>query len=479
MDEEKKIDETTAPPDAPDTSTGTLTDGATEPNPSFDAPPEAPQESLIPERETAESSFAERPGGNWTHPIEPQQPAPYTIPPRNTNTYHAPAKPSFTDTVGGKFAALMLCLCLIISGIAGFAGVLIGRNLPAAGGTPQTAVLWETPTDFVVPSPTDTGTQLTAAIDAVYASVVEISTETVVSGAFLGQSVQSGAGSGVVVTSDGYIVTNNHVIDGAKTITVRLSDGTSYPATLRGTDAETDLAVIKIEVAQPLTNVAVWTTHEPRIGQEVFAIGNPLGTLGGSVTDGILSALDREISVDGVPMRLLQTNAAVNPGNSGGGLFDLSGALIGIVNAKYTDESLEGLGFAIPSKIAKDIVAQLISQGYVSGRPQLGIVYLNVTQSNLLSVYNNYPDIVPLIQAVGRYGYYVENATNANVISGELLRGDYLISVDGKQLTSTTAFGAILRAHAVGDEVEVEVLRGSSQTPVKVVVKLSQKTITT
>ncbi|MEG2489159.1 MAG: trypsin-like peptidase domain-containing protein, partial [Anaerorhabdus sp.] len=211
-------------------------------------------------------------------------------------------------------------------------------------------------------------------------SVVEIRTETVSNNFLLQEYVSEGAGSGVIITSDGYIVTNNHVIDNASTINVTLSDGTSYPATLIGKDAATDLAVIKIE-ATNLTMAVLGNSDGISVGDTVVAIGNPLGRLGGSATDGIISALDREITIDNETMTLLQTNAAVNPGNSGGGLFNSRGELIGIVNAKSSGSDIEGLGFAIPVNDVKTVAEQLINDGYVSNRASMGVYLSEVTQA--------------------------------------------------------------------------------------------------
>ena len=188
-------------------------------------------------------------------------------------------------------------------------------------------------------------------VDLVADSVVEITTSHVVTDRFYHQYVTSGAGSGVVIAENGYIITNNHVIDGATEITVHLTDGRQFQAIVVGTDPKTDIAVLKIGTTG-LTFATMGSSKDLVVGQDVIAIGNPLGSLGGTVTDGIISALDRTVTVDGTQMTLMQTNAAINPGNSGGGLFDMAGQLIGIVNAKQSDTGIEGLGFAIPIDIA-------------------------------------------------------------------------------------------------------------------------------
>ncbi len=197
-------------------------------------------------------------------------------------------------------------------------------------------------------------------------SVVEITTSQVQYDLFVGNYITSGAGSGVIISENGYIITNHHVVDGATSITVRLSNGTTYSAELIGSHANSDIAVLRIN-ATGLKAATLGNSSALKVGQGVVAIGNPLGSLGGTVTDGIISALDRQVIVGGYPMTLLQTNAAINPGNSGGGLFNMAGELIGIVNAKQSDTGIEGLGFAIPIDVAWSKASDLMQYGYVTG----------------------------------------------------------------------------------------------------------------
>ncbi len=199
-------------------------------------------------------------------------------------------------------------------------------------------------------------------------SVVEITTSQVQYDVMVGNYVKSGAGSGVIISENGYIITNHHVVDGATAIKVRLSSGTEYTADLIGSNARSDVAVIRIN-ATKLKAATLGKSSELKVGQGVVAIGNPLGTLGGTVTDGIISAIDRQVNVEGYPMTLLQTNAAINHGNSGGGLFNMAGELIGIVNAKMSDSEtgIEGLGFAIPIDVAWNKASDLMRYGYVTG----------------------------------------------------------------------------------------------------------------
>ena len=171
---------------------------------------------------------------------------------------------------------------------------------------------------------------------------------------FGGSYVQSGAGSGVIISQDGYIVTCAHVVSGANNITVQLADGTEYTATVVGQDSTSDVAVLKIE-ATGLTPAVIGDSDSLAVGETTIAVGNPLGTLSNTVTNGIVSALNREVTVQGNDMNLIQTSASISPGNSGGGLFNANGELIGIVNAKSSSSDAEGLGFAIPINTAMEM----------------------------------------------------------------------------------------------------------------------------
>ena len=193
-------------------------------------------------------------------------------------------------------------------------------------------------------------------------TVVEVRTETAQYSSFYGQYVTEGAGSGVIVSStdDGtYIITCAHVIEGSSKVTVTLTDGTEYEAVQTAYDTITDIGIIKINVSN-LKTALIGDSDDIVVAEEVIAIGNPLGELGGSVTNGIISALEREIQIDGLNYKLIQTSAEISPGNSGGGLFNIKGELIGIVNAKSVGEDVEGLGFAIPINDAVNIARDLI-----------------------------------------------------------------------------------------------------------------------
>ena len=248
--------------------------------------------------------------------------------------------------------------------------------------------------------------------------------------------------------------TNDHVVDGASTITVRTKDGESYEATLLGTDSKTDIAVLRIE-ADGLTPAILGDSDALSVGEYAMAIGNPLGQLGGTVTDGIVSALSREVNVNGENMTLLQTNAAINPGNSGGGLFNEKGELIGIVNAKSSNgasssgASIEGLGFAIPVNTVKNSVQELLDYGYVRGRPALGITLLNVQNAQDAFQYR-----------VSRLGVYVQSVTEGGASEKAGVQvGDCIIALGDVAVSTHAEVKSQLNNYAVGDTVQLQVIR--------------------
>ena len=359
----------------------------------------------------------------------------------------APREKPRRDRRKGAFAAVMAA-CMVFSLGCGFGGGYLASRLNstasssgASGGQP---VFYQS-----VSNNPNKGSLSVAEVAAKAAdSVVEINTETVSSSFYGGQRVSQSAGSGVILSADGYIVTNNHVVAGADSITVRTRDGKSYAANLVGTDPDTDLAVLKIE-ASGLTPAVLGSSDDLVVGDTAVALGHPLGELGGTVTSGIISALSREVTIDNQTMTLLQTNAAINPGNSGGGLFNSNGELVGVVNAKYAKEGVEGLGFAIPINTAKPVIEQLISQGYVSGRVDTGFTPIDRTDEATAMQYR-----------VSRTGVYVyEVTTNTDGFQS----GDLLLSIDGKDIDSMSDYNAALQGRSVGDQLAVVVLRGNRQ----------------
>jgi len=265
----------------------------------------------------------------------------------------------------------------------------------------------------------------------------------------------SSSGTGVVLTPDGYIVTNCHVVEGAQNISVQLTDERILPARLVGSDTVSDLAVLQVD-AQDLVPAVFGESENLRVGDTVVAIGDPLGVeLRGTLTDGIVSAINRDVTMDGRPMTLIQTNAALNSGNSGGPLINCYGQVIGINTMKigaFTDKAgVEGLGFAIPSATVKDVVDQLIRQGYVSGRPDLGI------EGEALSVFYQHYYRLP----EGLYVTQVEPGSDAAAKGIE--RGDILIRINDIPVTTADELSSVLYNCEVGETVTAVIYRGGFQ----------------
>ena len=285
-------------------------------------------------------------------------------------------------------------------------------------------------------------------------SVVEISTESVVTGSFAQQYVQQGAGSGVIISQDGYILTNNHVINGANSVKVRLRDGTEYDATIIGSDSDNDIALLKVN-ATGLSPATFGDSNSLAVGDYVVAIGNPLGELGGTVTDGIISALARKVTIEDTQMTLLQTNAQVNPGNSGGGLFNANGELVGIVNAKQSATEVEGIAFAIPINNVLDILSVLKEYGYVTGEVDLGIDFTDITSDETAFYYG--------VNQTGCYVLSVDSGSNAE--KAGVTRGDLVTKVNDTDVSSSSDITTALEKAEVGDTVTFTVSRrGTSKT---------------
>ncbi|MCO8194331.1 MULTISPECIES: S1C family serine protease [Anaerofustis] len=271
------------------------------------------------------------------------------------------------------------------------------------------------------------------------------------------------AGSGVIITSDGYIATNNHVVEGASKITVTTADSKSYTAKLVGRDEQTDIAVLKIE-ATGLKNATLGKSSSLEVGDEVVAIGNPLGELSGTVTNGIVSALNREVTIENETMSLIQTNASINAGNSGGGLFDKNGLLVGIVNAKASGENVEGLGFAIPIDTAKEVIEQIMDYGYVKGRVTSGLTLIDILDKQTAMQYG--------VNELGVYIYSVEEGSNAEKAG---LKSGYIVTaVNDTKVESASVFKAVINKLEVGDTIKVTVSNGINQGSVEY--KLTEKT---
>lgn len=293
-------------------------------------------------------------------------------------------------------------------------------------------------------------------------SIVDIQAEKINKGSWFGSYMESGAGSGVIVSPDGYIITNNHVVENASKIVVRLKNQKTYDAELIGHDAESDLAVIKIN-EKNLNAVVYGNSKDVKVGQISLIIGNPLGKLGGTVTLGIISAVDRNITIDGHSMSLIQTDASVNPGNSGGGMFNDKGQLIGIVVAKTGGANVEGLGFAIPVDKVKAVAKDLAQYGYVKGRPATGMTYIDLT---------NVQDAI--IYSVPNLGIYIKSVDSEAAKKAGFQKGDMVFFVDKIQIKSFEDLLKALENKKVGETVEYKVIRDDSIVTINLV--LGEKT---
>ena len=417
-----------------------------------------------PESETAYTApQTDNGAGGATPPVHPVQPQD-AQPPKKKKKFN------------GKRVARS-AVALVLAAAMGFAGGFVGAKFGGSGKVviqqvaPSSTADSASGSDNSITAASSSGSSLTTeqVADLVSPSVVVITTEQVVYSqwSWYGQNqVESGAGSGVIISSDGYILTCAHVVDGASTITVTIGDK-DYTATLVGEDTTSDIAVIKID-ADGLTPATVGNSDSLKVGQSVMAVGNPLGELGGTVTGGMISALNRSVTIQGSSsvntMSLIQMDASVSPGNSGGGLFNMNGELVGIVNAKSSSSDAEGLGFAIPINDAIKVAQELLENGYVTGRPYLGITYLAVTDAQTASQLG-----------VNAYGVYVvEVVKGGPAEKAGLQAGDRIVSVDGTEIASKDDLGTLMQKHAAGDTLSITIARdGQMQT---VNVTLGEKT---
>lgn len=411
----------------------------------------------------AGSQGSNYPNGYSQPPVHYYTPAPVAAPVKKKST---------TKTVIAVVAIFLAML--LLAGGAGIGGYFIAMNITDTqtksdngdthggkdnSGDASESTDTDSPSTGVVLAPESLGTKekgtIAEVVEKVADSVVEITTEYASVNSFY---YTEGAGSGVIIDENGYLLTNNHVIEDdsygvASKITVRLSNGNEYEAKLVGTDTDTDIAVLKID-AEGLVAAEIGTSSSLVVGEEIVIIGNPLGTLGGTVTNGIISALDREITVENETMNLLQTNAAVNPGNSGGGMFNLAGELVGIVNAKYSDSGIEGLAFAIPMDDVTYVANEILEYGYVRGRTSLRISVIEISSYSEATYYR--------VNALGLYVYSAEEGYNDDVLQN----GDRIAQIDDIEITSYADIKAILKSHEIGDTLTAVIVRNGRYSTV-------------
>lgn len=354
--------------------------------------------------------------------------------------------------IAGSIAAA----CVLLVG-----GIAIGSSM-SGGADNNSSSVSATSVNSNLPSvnissPTATSTSANDGLsgEEIYAkvspSVVSIQAVNLTSG-------EGGTGSGVIMSADGYIITNNHVVVDENTgvqqdkITVYMSDGTSFPAEVIGLDEQTDLAVLKIDPAgTTLTPAEFGDSNSLQVGEEVYAIGSPGGLeLANTITGGHISALNRDITIDDRVMSLIQTDAAINPGNSGGALINKYGQVIGITSAKLGISYYEGLGFAIPMDTVKPIVDELIQNGYIAGRPQIGISGQNVSEQQ--SAAYGIPQGVRVINVDSR-----SNAAAAGVQANDIITG-----INGTEVTDMDGVNAVKDELSAGDKITLTLYRMST-----------------
>ncbi len=375
-------------------------------------------------------------------------------------------KPGFT---AGRVIALLLC-CALIGGAAGVGGAAImngTRSGPAAlpsGGTHE-SVIYEGDRESTVLSISEIDTSKLMTAAEVYATNVNSTvgiTTSITTNYFGYQSTAAASGSGFIITSDGYIVTNYHVIEKSNSVTVTMYDGTAFEAAVVGYDESNDLAVLKID-ATGLTPVVLGDSSNLNVGDSVLAIGNPLGELTFSLTAGAVSALNREVTLSSnVTMNLIQTDCAINSGNSGGALFNMYGEVIGITNAKYsgsgssTEASIDNIGFAIPINSVRSLIEQIIEKGFLT-KPYIGVTISTVTAE---------------IQSYGLpAGASVQSVTEgAPAAQAGLQVNDIITSANGQEITSSQDLVNFVSACEPGDKLELTVYRSGETITVTVTV---------
>ena len=387
-------------------------------------------------------------GGTTPPPAGPELQAAASKPPKKRRKHS-----------GGRI--VRSAVALVLAAAMGFAGGFVGARVGNAGNKVVIQQVERTDSSAASGTAVASGGMTTSQVsEMVSPSVVVITTEQVVYSqwSWYGQNqVESGAGSGVIISSDGYILTCAHVVSGASQITVTIGD-TDYTATVVGEDDTSDVAVLKID-ATGLTPATVGDSDSLSVGDSVLAVGNPLGELGGTVTSGIVSALNRSVTIQGTSstntMSLIQMDASVSPGNSGGGLFNMNGELIGLVNAKSSSSDAEGLGFAIPINDAIQVAQDLLENGYVSGRPYMGITYIAVTDAQTAAQFN-----------VNAYGVYVVDVVQGGPADKAGLKvGDRIVSIDGTEIAQKDDLGTLMQQHTAGDTLSITVARdGQMQT---------------
>lgn len=357
--------------------------------------------------------------------------------------------------LAGGVIAIVLALALISTGALNFGYTKTPKN--------GTKKIYSSSGAAITNSSSGDAPSSADIIDKVGPAVVGIVCDFESQDWFWGSQTQQGSGSGVIINEDGYIVTNNHVIENATKITVNLISGESYEGKLIGTDSRTDLAVIKIEPKTELSYATFGDSSTLRVGDSVIAIGNPLGEeFAGSASKGIISATNRTLTISDKTLTVLQTDAAINPGNSGGALVNDRGEVIGINTAKISDSSVEGLGFSIPSNEFMPVIKDLMENGHVTGRPLIGISGREITEQ--ISKTYAYPVGV----------YVVEVSPFSGAEDAGIKNKDVILEVNGKEVKTVQEINDIRDKFKAGDKIKMKVYRKSTDKTFEVEVTLGE-----
>ena len=368
-----------------------------------------------------------------------------------TNT---PVQPKKHHRGAGRVVALILS-CAVISAACGFGGAILAQNGSRTG---KTTVQQSNRTATTVNVKKVDGQTLMSPAE-VYAStvnsVVSINCSAVSTNIFGQQTESASSGSGFIYTADGYIVTNQHVVAKASSINVTLYNGDTYPATLVGSDSDYDVAMLKID-AKDLPAVTLGNSTDVNVGDNVMAIGNPLGELTFSMSSGIVSCVNRAINVEGTPFNMIQVDASINPGNSGGPLMNLYGEVVGIVSAKYSsyaDTTVEGLGFAIPINDVQSIISDIMENGSVTDKAYMAITAGTMTQQMAAQYKINATE--------GVFVYSVEDGGAGDKAGLKL--GDVITKLNDTEITSMSDLSMAKKGFKAGDTVTLTVWRGGQE----------------
>ena len=389
--------------------------------------------------------------------------------------------------VSGKVVVAAALVCALIGGAVGGGAVLLTRH---DRNTEDNAVLEastseedsSTDDNSVVRSKTidvttnSTSTKMTPQdVYENYVNAVVLVYNQGTTSTYWGQAESQSSGSGMIISKDGYVLTNNHVVEGAEKLTVMTTSGEEYDATVIGADEVNDVALLKIEGDEDFPTVSIGDSDQIEVGEQVCAIGNPLGELTNTLTVGYVSALDREISESstGTTINMFQTDCAINSGNSGGPIFDMNGNVVGITTAKYSSSgysnaaSVEGIGFCIPINDAMSIVNDLMQYGYVKGRVSMGVSVR--AMDTTVAQYYNLPT-----------GVYVAGVTSGSAAENAgIQEGDMICAIDGDETASVAALKQKLKDYKPGDTATVSIYRSSTGKKLDVTITFDEMQATT